>query len=271
MALSISVIITNFNKGKSLLNAVESVANQLVEDDEIVIVDDCSTEVESIRAFAEINNITAQIKKLKTSKNSGSSTAKNLGIRTATKEIIVMLDADDVLPPNSIMRIRQTFFKHDEVDFVFGDYEYVNILAGQRSIVSCAKIADADGYLNAPNLAQEWILLGSSPFRKKIFEEVGGYNPVRPRTDDIDLQTKMISWGARGFYINEVIYIWNRNPNGNATSIPKILRLFSFYNRMEFYFRYLPPSLFIYRLAKVTLRIIAEKIRRAFMTRPDTT
>ena len=48
-----SVIIPNYNRGRSVIKAIESVLNQTMPDFEIIVVDDCSTD-DSVKLISEI-------------------------------------------------------------------------------------------------------------------------------------------------------------------------------------------------------------------------
>lgn len=86
---SVSTIIPCYNSEKYLCEAIESVLLQTRSADEILVVDDCSTD--SSREIAARYPIIL----LQTSKNSGHATARNLGIQAAKGDIIAWLDADD--------------------------------------------------------------------------------------------------------------------------------------------------------------------------------
>lgn len=95
MNKTISVIITAYNYGKYLDECIQSVLDQSVKADEIIIVDDESTDnTKEVVAKYPVKYIWQ--------KNKGLSGARNTGIAAATSEYIMNLDADDMLRPDAI-------------------------------------------------------------------------------------------------------------------------------------------------------------------------
>jgi len=92
--MTLSVIIPNYNNEKFLNKCLDSVLSQSVKPDEIIIVDDCSSDSskEIIDSFASSCDI---IKPVFLDNNLGVSHARNIGIREAKGEYITTLDADD--------------------------------------------------------------------------------------------------------------------------------------------------------------------------------
>jgi len=89
----VSVIVTCYNLGRFLDEAVESVLSQTFQDLEIVVVDDGSTEPETRRLLADYRRPKTSVVH---SENRGVSAAKNLGIAHTKGMYICALDADDL-------------------------------------------------------------------------------------------------------------------------------------------------------------------------------
>lgn len=257
---TISVVITCYNKGDLLLRAIDSLNNQSDQHFETLIIDDCSTDSQTIKILQQVQKLNG-IKLFKHNANRGAAGAKNSGISKSKGEIIVLLDADDTLPPQAIQHIRNAFIKHNDADFVYGDYN-IHTESGIISKISCNKFTTNINYLDPKQLALKWTLLGTAPFRKQLWEKVGGYNQLYPRTDDVDFQRRCILAGAMAYYIPEIIYEWHPSQTGNnalSTSLDDILlQLRTF----EFYYRYLPRHIFIYRWIKIFFKTIYLKSKR---------
>ena len=86
----ISVVIPNFNGARFLDNAVSSALNQTYKPHEIIVIDDGSTD----NSLEILNKYKSEIKIFSTV-NFGASAARNLGIISATGNIIALLDSDD--------------------------------------------------------------------------------------------------------------------------------------------------------------------------------
>ena len=95
-----SVIIPAYNCEKYIADAVKSVCRQPVKDMEIIIVDDGSTDSTGeicARLAGESRQITVIHQE-----NRGASAARNAGIRKASGEYILFLDADDAYVDHAV-------------------------------------------------------------------------------------------------------------------------------------------------------------------------
>ncbi|OKH21787.1 glycosyltransferase family 2 protein [Chroogloeocystis siderophila] len=105
----VSVIINNYNYGRFLTQAIESVLNQSYSNWELIVVDDGSTDNsrEIIEAYKEKLIPILQ-------KNAGQGEAINTGIAHAQGEIISFLDADDYFARDKLEKIVAGFCEHPE-------------------------------------------------------------------------------------------------------------------------------------------------------------
>lgn len=91
-----SIIIPTYNRKLILKRAIESVLAQTINDFEIIVVDDGSTDDTS-----ELINIFPDVK-YQYQENKGVSTARNTGANLAVGEWLLFLDSDDVLFPDAL-------------------------------------------------------------------------------------------------------------------------------------------------------------------------
>ena len=88
--MQISVVIPSYNRLPTLIRAIDSVIAQTSKVDEIIVVDDGSTD----NTAAEISSRYSQLNLLHQA-NSGVSSARNYGIKQAKGDWIALLDSDD--------------------------------------------------------------------------------------------------------------------------------------------------------------------------------
>ena len=103
MSVLISVIVPVYNAGVYLRPCLDSLAAQSYQNLEILLIDDGSTDGSGpvCDEFAGRDHrvrVTHQ-------KNAGVSAARNAGLEAAVGEYGCFLDADDVLPPDSLQRL----------------------------------------------------------------------------------------------------------------------------------------------------------------------
>jgi CDP-glycerol glycerophosphotransferase len=117
MAL-VSVVMPVYNVEPYLVECLESVARQRVEDLEVIMVDDGSTDAsaEIAERFAARDGRFRLIRQA----NGGSGKARNTGIEVATGEFLAFVDSDDKLPPDAYERLLSTLRKTGS-DFAAGN------------------------------------------------------------------------------------------------------------------------------------------------------
>jgi FkbM family methyltransferase len=113
---TISVIIPCFNAWKWIGDALVSVQNQGLDDLEVIVVDDGSTDGSPDLVASEF----AQVRLVR-SQRRGPSAARNLGTRLSAGEFIQYLDADDVLAAGKLERQRRALVESG-ADVAYGDW-----------------------------------------------------------------------------------------------------------------------------------------------------
>lgn len=165
--LSIGVVIPCHNYGRFLDEAVDSVLAQSRPPDEILIVNDGSTDqTESVIASILDQGIPG-ISARHHQPNRGSIATFNDGVRAVGGDLLVILSADDRMSSNYLQDLSVPFADDATVGFTYAETR----LFGARQAVWPAQRFDVrrlveDNYVN-----------GSAMFRRKLFEDVGGFDP----------------------------------------------------------------------------------------------
>lgn len=119
----LSIIIPYYNLGKYIIETVESAVKSEYKDKEILIINDGSTDKESIDKLDEIierfNNV--QVINIQ---NSGLANARNVGAFHAKGEYITFLDADDLIDSTFYSKAIDVLNKYHNVSFVYSWVEY---------------------------------------------------------------------------------------------------------------------------------------------------
>lgn len=110
----VSVIVPAYNSSKYIEDCVQSVLNQTFKDFELIIINDGSTD----NTLEIINNLSKTDNRIKifSQKNSGVSSARNLGLKKAKGKYITFLDSDDTLVDTALSSLISEI--NDNVDFV---------------------------------------------------------------------------------------------------------------------------------------------------------
>ena len=113
-----SIIMPVYNAAKTLQRSLDSIEAQGFRDFEVVVVDDCSTDVspEIMSVYAKERDY---VKVIRHSANSGAAAARNTGLDNASGQYLVWLDADDTMAPEEL----QTIFENaGDADIVGWDW-----------------------------------------------------------------------------------------------------------------------------------------------------
>ena len=105
-----SVVIPTFNRANLVCRAIDSVLGQTMDDFEILVVDDGSTD--NTRQVVD-RVADPRIRLISLTKNRGAAAARNAGIAAARGELISLLDSDDEYDPAFLERTRATLAQTD--------------------------------------------------------------------------------------------------------------------------------------------------------------
>lgn len=184
--MSISVVIPARNMaatvGRSILSAVRAGC------DDIIVVDDASDDgtvqaVRQLMAAAPVRLIsTGQVR-------AGVCHARNAGIAQARHDLIVPLDADDVLLPDSLRALHAA---HKPMSFVYGGW-----IEGHREL-----LPRGIDKIHITNVAHAtWL------FERGAWLDVGGYHPdFNIGAEDWAFMLALVNAGYRGIRISDLIY-----------------------------------------------------------------
>ncbi len=116
-ALSISVIIPTYNRAHLIERAIRSALVNLQPGDEIIIVDDASTD-----GTATIVGRYGDPVRMVRSEQRGAGGARNVGLEHATRDLVAFLDSDDEWYPDRLLLQREFLRRRTDVLFVFTNF-----------------------------------------------------------------------------------------------------------------------------------------------------
>ncbi|MGZ5004258.1 MAG: glycosyltransferase [Chthoniobacterales bacterium] len=207
-----SIITPVFNTPNEWLQmAVDSVRAQVYGNWELLLIDDASTNAQTIECLQSLTSNDARIRLVRREKNGGISVASNDGIKAASGEWIGLLDHDDALEPDALFHGVKLLQKIRDADLIYSDED---------------KITDAG--LDAPFLKPDWspdfflsynYLCHFTIFRRSLVEQVGGFRSEFDGAQDYDLFLRIIEKTQRIHHIPRVLYHWRRTATSTADNI----------------------------------------------------
>jgi glycosyltransferase involved in cell wall biosynthesis/SAM-dependent methyltransferase len=180
---SVAVVITTYNHAAFLDDAIRSVIRQSVPADEIIVVDDGSTDHPDtvVSGYSQVRLIRQP--------NQGLSAARNTGLRAAVRDKIIFLDADDRLCQGAIEAGLECFFRHSEAGFVYGAFRCVDAGGDVRSESICRDIGPD------PHLAflrgNQVGMHGTVLYDRRRLLNAGGFDVALRRCEDYDIFLRM--------------------------------------------------------------------------------
>jgi glycosyltransferase involved in cell wall biosynthesis len=216
----VSVIVTCYNLGRFLGEALDSVFAQTLQDFEIVVVNDGSTDPMTLRALDALD---ARRTRVMTSPNRGLPAAKNLGLAHTTGEYVCALDADDRLLPTLLDKSAAVLSRDPDVAFVshwlrtFGD----EVVEWTPSDCGFPALLD----VNTVN--------GAALVRRSAIEAVGGFDETfREGCEDWDLWIALVERGFRGVILPEVLFEYRRRNDSMTRAMQREGRHPELYGRL---------------------------------------
>ena len=198
--VKVSVVIPVYNKEKYVKEALESVFKQTYKDIEILVLNDAS-EDKSADIIQEIIKDHPEIIYINEKENIGVCAARNKLINMAKGEYILPFDADDILDETYIEKFVRALDDNPEYSVVYCDVKYFQ---AENYDIYCNFDEEKILYFNC--------LISSSMFRKKHFEEIGGYkkwlNDIG--CEDWELWITFFEKGFKFYKINEVLYHYRK-------------------------------------------------------------
>lgn len=125
---TIGVIVPNYNSGIYIKKCLDSLLEQEYKVNEIIVVDDCSTD-ESKKIVKEYTKKNDKIILLENGKNMGVSYSRNRGIENAKSEYIMFCDSDDWYEKQATKEMMEKV--EEGADFIFAGY-YITYKDGRK-------------------------------------------------------------------------------------------------------------------------------------------
>ena len=207
---SVSIITPYYNAGKHFEQTFNCVMNQTFPWYEWIIVDDGSTDKPSLDTLERLSKQDTRIRVLHQS-NQRQAAARNAAIKHSTTDIIVPLDADDLISPPFIEELYFALQKNPDAAWAYTDsvgFGAQNYLWKQP--------------FSASRMKTENLLVCTAAIRKEWLEKVGGYD-VSDKSYDEDwhLWLKLMAAGAKPVHLSGTLFWYRRSAEGMQQQVQK--------------------------------------------------
>ena len=224
VATDIEAVVTSFNQGSMILEAVHSLCRQTMPPARIIIVDDGSTDENSVNILSEIesdSDISVPVSVIRQT-NSGVSAARNTGIRKVQASMVLVLDGDDTLEPAYIEQV--SYLLRDNPLMIAASSWMHTFGVLEATVCPCG--GDVVAFLGRNCCPATHI------FRREVWERCGGYDEsMRSGFEDWDFFLSMLETMPKakiGIVEKPFINYRTASASSNIKSMSKRLELMRF-------------------------------------------
>lgn len=195
MARTVSVIIPAYNASEVISTSLASVAGQTMLPDEVIVVDDGSTDDTSavVSTWKSVLPVRALRLEQNLGRGNGAGGARHQGILDSRGDVIALLDADDVMLPDHLEVMLALHARN-------GGLVTANHLLWQPGAAVATQ--PISGLIAVPPAEQQRAVLFSenfvfigTVFDRSLYDAAGGFRSIR--CEDWDLWIRMVETGAR--------------------------------------------------------------------------
>ncbi len=225
----VSVIVANYNYGPYLPEAMASVLGQTVAPDEIILIDDASTDGSQEVALRYNGNARVVLNE----RNLGIIDNFNKAVSLASGDYIALLGADNRMRSDYVERCKVALDRRPDAAIAYTDMaifgaraadlaqrvgaEQIGFSASERWPVFYWRFLDPTPDTVAAMETKNFIH-GSSMYRREAFEQVGGYKKSS-RAEDHNLFRGMLAQGWSATHVDEAVIEYRQHSNNQANTV----------------------------------------------------
>lgn len=208
----ISILVPVYNVlDKQLEECIDSVINQVYENWELCLVDDCST-WDSVRKTLGKYEDNPKIKVIYRQENGHISRCTNTALENATGEFVAFLDCDDILRKNALYEVVKVLNEKNDLDFIYSDEDKINDNGKKRHTPHFKPDWSPD------TLMSHMYTCHFGVYRKSIAVEIGGLRVGYEGAQDYDFTLRFTEKTNHIAHIPKILYHWRERKESTAVS-----------------------------------------------------
>lgn len=208
----ISVVMPVYNAKPQWLNeAIGSVIRQVYTNWELCIADDASDSRHCLQTLRRFEKTDARIRIVYREENGHISNASNTALEMARGEWIVLMDQDDVLSVDALVRVAGLINRHPEARLIYSDEDKLDENGGRF-----------DPYFkcdwNYQLFLSQNMISHLGAYHRETIRMIGGFRPGFEGSQDYDLALRFIEQikPQQIFHIPHVLYHWRAHNRSTA-------------------------------------------------------
>jgi len=181
-----SVVLATFNRADLVMDAVNSVLAQTLNDFELIIVDDRSTD-DTLDVLAKIAD--SRVTVVVNERSKGYAGARNTGILRARARWVCQIDSDDLWPTDMLELMAAAIATAPaQVGILYGTLVYLDTGSGQ---VRAVRTAERAGRLHDVLLEDHFMSHCGAALRTDALVAIGGYDETLRQQADSDILIRL--------------------------------------------------------------------------------
>src|SRR4051794_3789670 len=176
----LTVILPNFNHGRFLLHALEALLAQTRPADEVIVIDDASTD-DSIGIIEAFLPKLQKLKLVRNKENVGVVRNMNVGLDMAGGSLLAFCAADDVVYPTFFERMLETLRAYPQAAFGSARTAIIDDYGNRVGVLDHSVPLDQPGYIDPQAAARHlmrddaWFTGNATIFRRAPLVKIGGF------------------------------------------------------------------------------------------------
>lgn len=211
----LSVVIPYYNLGKTLPETIESIKATTYKNYEIIIVNDGSTDEESVKVLEQYKD--DEKVRVVNIENKGLANARNVGAKEAKGEFVAFLDADDKIDPTFYEKAIRILHQYSNVSYV---YSWVQYFEGSTAVWPTFNVHIP--YLLCANMLAAFVVIRKNDFlnfgQNRIKMEYG--------MEDYDGWVSLAEHGCLGVSIPEKLNLYRIRKDSMSRQFNKKMRVY---------------------------------------------
>ncbi len=183
-APQISAIVPVYNREHTIRRAVDSILSQTCTPEEIIVVDDCSTD----GTAKVLESYGSSIRTVRLPENSGPSAARNEGIRQSRSTWLAFVDSDDCWEKIKMEKQLSFLNKYPFYEILQSDEKWIR---NDVRVNPCKHHQKPKGWIFNASLERCLISPSAVLLKKSLFARFGGFDENLPVCEDYDLWLKI--------------------------------------------------------------------------------
>jgi glycosyltransferase involved in cell wall biosynthesis len=215
--MGISIVVPNFNHAEELPRSLHALLRQEPAPDEIIVVDDASTDT-SIRVIEKLAHDHPAIRLVRHASNRGAPAALNTGLAIAKEEFVYFAAADDFVLPGFFSAALASLKTYPDAAYFCAQVVLINregAIVGFRPLLSPCRgkaYIPPDESRRLIHKIDNWAVGQSAVYRRRLLLDIGGFNESLGSLCD-GMTYRLLALCSGFYFSDQLVAAWEVRPD----------------------------------------------------------